>query len=196
MLSTELLQDFAQLSDELTLEDISELFAKASPRQLNAGETYISIGDRSRMLAFIEKGLIRAFAEKDNGEQATLLLRWEDQFVGSHDTIIFNQPSKFAYQAIESTTILELDYALVEKAMEENPKFESVRKSVLMSMLGGALQMLEDFVLLSPEQRYIKLVDEKMDIVNRVADKHIASMLGITPVSLSRIRKRIANRKD
>ncbi|MBF0695200.1 MAG: Crp/Fnr family transcriptional regulator [Flavobacterium sp.] len=196
MLSTELLQDFAELSDELTLEDISELFAKASPRQLNAGETYISIGDRSRMLAFIEKGLIRAFAEKDNGEQATLLLRWEDQFVGSHDTIIFNQPSKFAYQAIESTTILELDYALVEKAMEENPKFESVRKSVLMSMLGGALQMLEDFVLLSPEQRYIKLVDEKMDIVNRVADKHIASMLGITPVSLSRIRKRIANRKD
>ena len=196
MLSTELLKDFAQLSDELTLEDISELFAKASPRQLNVGETYISIGDRSRMLAFIEKGLIRAFAEKDNGEQATLLLRWEDQFVGSHDTIIFNQPSKFAYQAIEPTTILELDYALVEKAMEENPKFESVRKSVLMSMLGGALQMLEDFVLLSPEQRYIKLVDEKMDIVNRVADKHIASMLGITPVSLSRIRKRIASRKD
>lgn len=79
--------------------------------------------------------------------------------------------------------------------MDKNPEYEPLRNFVLMSMLSGTLEMIEDFVLFNPEERYIKLISEKFDIVNRVPDKYIASMLGITPVSLSRIRKRIASRK-
>ncbi|MCO6149448.1 hypothetical protein [Flavobacterium sp. NRK1] len=75
--------------------------------------------------------------------------------------------------------------------MQEDPKYEPVRSHVLMSMLSASLEMIEDFILLTPEERYKKLIAEKFDIVNRVPDKYIASMLGVTPVSLSRIRKRI-----
>lgn len=54
---------------------------------------------------------------------------------------------------------------------------------------------VDSFVLLSPEERYKKYVKDFPEIVNRVPDKHIANVLRITPVSLSRIRKRIATKK-
>ncbi len=191
MTSDDKLLYFADILKDLPLEDITELFAKASSKTLYEGESYIRLHEENTNLAYIEKGIIRAYTYKENGDEATLLLRWEGQFVGSHDCILLKQPSSFIYQALEDTNILEIDYSEVEKIMAENPRYEPVRNHVLMTMLGGALKMIENFILLNPEERYKKLVAEKFDIVNRVHDKYIASMLGITPVSLSRIRRRI-----
>jgi CRP-like cAMP-binding protein len=191
MTSDDKLLYYAGILKDLPLEDITELFAKASSKTLYEGEGYIRLHEENTNLAYIEKGIIRAYTYKENGDEATLLLRWEGQFVGAHDCILLNKPSKFIYQALEDTNILEIDYSEVERIMTENPKYEPVRNHVLMTMLSGALKMIEDFILLTPEERYKKLVAEKFDIVNRVPDKYIASMLGITPVSLSRIRRRI-----
>ncbi|RZJ76175.1 MAG: Crp/Fnr family transcriptional regulator [Flavobacterium sp.] len=195
MLTNDRLEFFTELLTDVPMEDVIGLFANAAERHLKYGEEYISQNEFTKKLAYIQKGIIRAYTTKSNGDEATLLLRWDDQFVGSHDSILLNKPSKFRYMAIEETTILEIDYSHVENIMAENPKFEPLRNFVLMNMLSSSLTMLEDFVLLNPEERYLKLIAEKANIVNRVADKHIASMLGITPVSLSRIRKRIATGK-
>jgi len=191
MLSNDTLLSFAKILQDLPLSDVEELFSKSSAKTLRTGDIYIHQYEDNKLLAYIEKGIIRAYTHKENGDEATLLLRWEDQFIGSHDCILLNKPSNFIYQALEETHILEIDYREVEQIMRENPKYELVRNHVLMSMLSASLKMIEDFILLNPEERYKKLVVEKFDIVNRVPDKYIASMLGITPVSLSRIRKRI-----
>ncbi|MNK75016.1 fumarate/nitrate reduction transcriptional regulator [compost metagenome] len=195
MISQDNLQIFANIFKDLPIEDLAELFAKASSKKISAGEIYIHLHEENKKLAYIEKGIIRTYAFKENGDEATLLLRWEDQFIGSHDSILLNKPSNFIYQALEETHILEIDYREVEKIMAENPKYEPIRNHVLMSMLSASLKMIEDFILLNPEERYKKLIAEKFDIVNRVPDKYIASMLGITPVSLSRIRKRISSKR-
>jgi CRP-like cAMP-binding protein len=195
MITNQRLLFFTNLLNDVPVEEVINLFAKASERNLRAGEEYISDNEINKKLAYIQNGIIRAYTIKQNGEDATLLLRWDDQFVGSHDSILLEQPSKFKYQALEETNILEIDYAHVENIMAENPKFEPLRNFVLMNMLSASLKMIEDFILLNPEERYKKLISEKFDIVNRVPDKYIASMLGITPVSLSRIRKRISSKK-
>ncbi len=167
------------------------LFQMAVPRKLKANEVYIAANDRSRKLAYIEKGVIRTYAVKENGEEATLFIRWEEQFIASHDTIILEQPSRFIYRALEETNLLEIDYDELEKIMREKPAFEPLRIFFLMKMLAESLAQVELFVLFSPEERYQRLLEERFNIVNRVPDKYLASMLGITPVSLSRIRKRL-----
>jgi DNA-directed RNA polymerase subunit F len=58
-----------------------------------------------------------------------------------------------------------------------------------------AFQRVESFVFLSPEERYQKYVEDHPNIINRAPDKYIANILGITPVSLSRIRSRIASKR-
>ena len=171
--------------------DTTALFAMTRMVKLEANDIYIREGDTERRLAFIEKGVMRAYIIKDNGDEATLFLRWEEQFIASHDTIINRQPSRFIYRALEPTTLLEMDYDVLETVLKTHPEYEPLRNFFLMRMLSESLKMMESFVTLSPEERYRALLTERFDLVNRVPDKYIASMLGITPVSLSRIRKRI-----
>ena len=192
MLSPEDIKFYLSIFKGLSLADLTELFAMAHTRRVAAGGIYIDEGATGKKLGLIRKGLIRAYAIKENGDDITLMLRWENQFVASHDNIILNQPSRFIYQALEDTVLMELDYGRIEKLLDHNPKLSSHRNVFLLSMLAEALERMESFVLLTPEERYLQLLTDKPDIFNRVHNKYLATLLGITPVSLSRIRKRIA----
>jgi len=174
--------------------DTVPLFAMTRQVKLDANETYIREGDTERRLAFIEQGVMRAYIIKPNGDEATLFLRWEGQFIASHDTIIHRQPSRFIYRALEPVSLLEIDYDVLEEVLKTHPEYEPLRNFFLMRMLSESLSMMESFVTQSPEERYRNLLAGRFDLVNRVPDKYIASMLGITPVSLSRIRKRMLDK--
>jgi CRP-like cAMP-binding protein len=191
MLSTEDIQFYLGIFKGLSLTDLYELFSMAQVKRISAGGVYIEEGATSKKLGLIRKGLIRAYRIKDNGDDVTLILRWENQFIASHDTVILNQPSRFTYQALEDTTLMELDYARLESILDNNPKLSAHRNIILLRMLSEALERMESFVLLTPEERYLQLLTEKPNIFNRVPNKYLATLLGITPVSLSRIRKRI-----
>ena len=171
--------------------DASPLLKLTRAVFIDAQETYIREGETSRKVAFIEQGIIRAYTIKDSGDEATLFLRWEGQIIASHDCIIHGKPSRFIYRALEPTTMLEIDYDVLERTLKIHPEYEPLRNFFLLRMLSDSLKSIESFVTQSPEERYCNLIAERMDLVNRVPDKYIASMLGITPVSLSRIRRRI-----
>jgi CRP-like cAMP-binding protein len=192
MLNTDDIKFYLSIFKGLSLADLNELFSMAHTRRIPANGIYIEEGSSSKKLGLIRKGLVRAYCVKENGDDVTLMLRWENQFVASHDNIILNQPSRFIYQALEDTVLMELDYGRVESILDNNPKLSSHRNIFLLRMLAEALERMESFVLLTPEERYLRLLKDKPDIFNRVHNKYLATLLGITPVSLSRIRKRIA----
>lgn len=178
---------------DLELIDIMQLATLAKVNSLKAGEVYIKEGAISHTVAYIKSGLIRCYAIQENGDEATLMLRWENQFIASVDTVVYQQPARFTYHALEDSVLLEIDYRKAQSIIDQNPKLSASRNSFLLLMLGQAVARVESFVLLSPQERYLKLLAEKPDIANRVPDKYLATLLGITPVSLSRIRKRIAS---
>ncbi|MFD1255309.1 Crp/Fnr family transcriptional regulator [Mucilaginibacter terrae] len=192
MLSNDDIKFYFSIFKGLNLADITELFKMAHTRHVPANGIYIEEGSSSKKLGLIRKGLIRAYKVKENGDDVTLILRWENQFVASHDSVILDQPSRFIYQALEDTTLMELDYGKVENILDNNPKLSSHRNIFLLRMLAESLERMESFVLLTPEERYLQLIKDKPDIFNRVHNKYLATLLGITPVSLSRIRKRIS----
>jgi CRP-like cAMP-binding protein len=195
MLNADEVTFYHQIFEGLALNDILALAAIAHTKHLRAGETYIQQGSVITKLAFIKVGIIRAYTIQPNGNDVTLMLRWENQFIASLDSIITKKPSRYIYQALEDTILMEVDYHAAQQIIDNNPNLSATRHSFLLQMLAQAMDRIENFVLLSPEERYTKLVAEKPDIINRVADKYISTMLGITPVSLSRIRKRIATSK-
>jgi CRP-like cAMP-binding protein len=191
MLSSEDVDFYASAFKDLDPGDLAGLFQVAQTRTLAAGAVYIRHGSISSKIAFIRKGLIRAYFIKENDEEITLMVRWENQFVASLESIMTQKPSRYTFQALEETVLIELDYSAVRAAIDTNPSLSASRNRFLMHMLSQAMDRIEGFVILSPEERYRKLLAEKTDIVNRVPDKYLATMLGITPVSLSRIRKRM-----
>lgn len=194
MLDPEKITHYLSLFRELSLEDLMGIMDLFVPRQLSAGEVYIRKGAVQDKIAYIKKGMIRVFSVKPSGEEVTVLLRWEDQFFSSYDATLFHQPSRFTYQAIEETELLETDYSVLMDYLDNTPAFARVKHHFLLEMLAESMVRVESFILLTPEERYLKLIRDKHDIVQRVHDKYIATFLGITPVSLSRIRKRIAGK--
>ncbi|WP_165806481.1 Crp/Fnr family transcriptional regulator [Chitinophaga parva] len=193
--TSEALFQLLQMLTGLSEADAAPFSETANTRLLTAGEFYIREGDTARKVAYVEKGLVRGYHTRENGEEATLLLRWEGQFVAALDTIVYHRPSRFHYRALEDTTLLEIDYDKLGALLRQHQQFEPMRNFFVMKTLADAMARVESFVLLSPEERYLALVRDKIDIVNRVHDKHLASFLGITPVSLSRIRQRIRQRR-
>lgn len=180
----------------LRFQDIQQLFNLATQKKFEPTDILIQEGSQRREIYFIKKGLIRSFTINDKGEEITMGLFWENRFVASAEIILNNEPSRYFFQALEETEVLQMDYDLAQKIIEDNPKLEKSRKFFLQKMLKDAMGRIESFVLYSPEERYVKYVESKPDIVNRVPNKYIANVLGMTPVSLSRIRKRIASKKN
>lgn len=185
-----------KLGRNLSLSDVQVLFKSAKTKSYDSGEYLIQQGETKKDVFFIRKGLVRAYKVNDKGDEITMFIRWENKIIASPDVILFNEPSRFFFQTLEPTEVFYMDYDVLQSIISKNPKLESNRKFILQNVLKEALQRIDSFVLLTPEERYLDFIKEKPDIVNRVPNKFIANILGITPVSLSRIRKRIVSKKS
>ena len=195
MINFEQLKKIYQIGRDLQFSDAQKILSVAKSKTYAANEYLIQEGSLRREVFYIKKGLVRSFAINEKGDEITLSLFWEHHLVVSPDIILFNQASRFYFQALELTEVLYLNYDVLQNIVESNPKLEKNRKFIFQRALKETQKRIESFVLYSPEERYIRYVAENPDIVNRVPNKYIANVLGITPVSLSRIRKRIASKK-
>lgn len=164
MLDTEKLNYYFGIFKNLEMKDLSAIFNLVKIKKLKAGEILLQQGDHYKKISYIKKGLIRAYLIKSNGDEITTLIRWEDQFITSHDSILFDEPSRFMYQAIENTTLLEVDYDIAQNFLAKNPKLELGRVHFLRKMLGETILNVETFILLTPEERYLKFIKDKPDI--------------------------------
>lgn len=191
MLDSEKIAFYLGLFKGINAEDVLKVIHATQQRVLEPGEIYIREGENSPRLGYIKEGLIRSYHVNEKGMETTVLLRWEAQIVASYDSILMQRPSRFTYHALEKTTLLEVNYNIIEQQLENKPVFEKARYHFVLDMLAQSLERIETFVLLTPEERYRQLIKDKPDLLQRVPDKHLATLLGITPVSLSRIRKRI-----
>lgn len=194
MIDFKKLKQIYNFGNDLTLADLLILFKSAKSLSFKKGDNLINEGDLKKNVFYIRKGLVRAYVVNDKGDEITTMIRSENQVMSSVEIILFNKPSPFYCEALEPTEVYHMDYDVIEKLIFENPRLERNRKFFHQNIIKESYQRINSFVLLSPEERYLEFVKSNPDIVNRVPGKYIANVLGITPVSLSRIRKRIASK--
>ncbi len=184
-----------RIGGDLSLNDVLIVLQLSKRKLFAPGDYLIESGSKNKNIFFIRKGLVRSFAVTEKGEEVTVDLHWENQFTMNYDSILFDRPSQYAYQAIESTEVFFMRRDSLQSIMEKHPKLEYNRKLVHQEMLRKFVDRVHDFVLFSPEKRYLRFLETYPDLVCRVPDKYIANFLGITPVSLSRIRQRVVARE-
>ena len=195
MLEFEKIKQFYRLSKDLSLKEIQYFFQNAQKKTYPKGSTLVQIDDTQKVVYFIIKGLIRVFTLKENGDDVTFGLLSEYSIYTNVDIVIFNQPSRYSVQAVEHTEVFCIEYDALMELLDNHPKLQRHRERIFQATLRRLLVRLETLVLLTPEERYIEFIKNNYDLSNRVPDKYIANYLGITPVSLSRIRRRIAEKK-
>jgi len=175
----------------ITKDDIEILAPHTTFRTFKSGETYIQPGDNNRKVYFIKSGIVRIYHLEANGTEKTILFHNKKSFFGNYDGIIYKQPSRYFYQSIGETELFELTYDAIDAGSQKSLNINNLRANMFLMMIGILLKNIEDFVLLNPEERYQKHLEENAKVLQKVPSKYIASLLGITPVSLSRIKKRI-----
>lgn len=170
--------------DWVTMLQFSQL------RSIKKGDYFIKAGQTSHQLAFVVKGCFRFFYIKNEVEK-TAYFTFENDVLASFECILLNQPSAQSIQALEDSDVFVMDYNQMRKLYEHHHKFEHLGRIIGEHYILMLHTRLSSYLLDTPEERYLKLVNETPDFLHRVPLQHIASFIGVTPVSLSRIRKRI-----
>lgn len=153
----------------------------------------IETGEVADEVFFVVKGCIRLYCWKDGQELSTYFFT-ENMFAGTYDSFISRKPTLIAMETLEDTTVLALSHQSLETLFEVFPKMnEFIRKSIEQRFV-VLHELFTSYLLNSPEERYVKLLCENPDLLNRIPQHLIASFLGVTPVSLSRIRNRVAKK--
>ena len=184
-----------KIGKDLSLSDILIVVNAANKRSYDIGDYLIKESDIRREVFYVRKGLVRSYQINDKGEEITTGFYFENQFFCSPFTVFFNEPAQNYFVALEPTTVLSMDYEKLDALIAKHPQLEANRKLFYNAGIKELIHKINSFILLTPEERYLDFIQKKPDLVNRAPDKYIAHVLGITPVSLSRIRKRIADKK-
>ncbi|HTD41483.1 MAG TPA: Crp/Fnr family transcriptional regulator [Mucilaginibacter sp.] len=144
-------------------------------------------------VGFIVKGAVRYFHVKD-GEEITGYFSFENEYLSSYKSYLTGQPSLTYIQALEDTKLITFTKKDMDQ-MLNNPmlayKMERFGRLIAEDYLICYEDRIAAFITQTPEERYLQLLNTGREILQRMPQHYIANYLGITPVSLSRIRKRI-----
>jgi CRP-like cAMP-binding protein len=115
-------------------------------------------------------------------------------FAGAYDSFISQKPSRHSIEALEDCYVLSISYKTFQKLFIEFPKMNEFVRKVLEERFVSLHELFTSQILDSPEERYLNLQKERPDLLQRIPQHQIATFLGITPVSLSRIRNRVTKK--
>lgn len=147
-------------------------------------------GKVAKEIYFINKGLLRLFYSKE-GEEITGYIFREGLFASSYDSFLREVSSIQTLECLEDSELLVISKTDLDTLYQRMPAMNILTRKVAEQRFINAQLILSSFILDSPEERYRKFAKDNSDLLNRVPQHYIASFLGITPVSLSRIRKRL-----
>ena len=159
------------------------------PLEVPAKTILLEEGKVSKTMYFIEKGCLRTWVNHD-GKEITTHFFFEGDSVSSMESFRTNRPSLYSNESIEPTflqTLSQLDFQII---LDNSPELKKDLEEHLFRRLFESQQMAFSYLKNNPKKRYDELLERHPHIVQRVPQHYIASYLGITSVSLSRIRNR------
>jgi CRP-like cAMP-binding protein len=177
------LSSVIKISNELTLElnTISKII------KVKKGEILLNIDDRSDFIYFINSGMIRGYYFID-GKEITNWFAQENEFATCFYSFISNKASFENLQALENCELVELSYSSLQKLYTNFPETERIGRMITENYYIKLEDRILSLQFKTAKERYEKLIKHKASLLQRASLGQIASYLGITQETLSRIR--------
>jgi CRP-like cAMP-binding protein len=169
--------------------DVSQIVTFFKPVQLKKGDYFLKTGMSANKLAFVQSGLLREFVEIE-GKEITKWITSKGYFVVDLGSFVFGQSARWNIQALTDCELHIIDFVDYQNIGQVIPKWLELEKMFITK----CFSILEDRVLqllsLSAEERYNQLFEFNKELFNVVPLQYLASMLGMAPETLSRLRKK------
>lgn len=178
---------------KLTEEQISQLSNKLTIKHYSKGDYLLKPGDYTSDFFFIEKGVIRSYTIDDNGKEHIIQFGTENWLIGDRNSSVCKESAKFYIQAIEDSTVILVNDELNEIIQQMNPNYLNAQLILVQNHVRHLQDRINSLLGASAKSRYLDFIKLYPTILARVPQWMIASYLGITPESLSRVRKDIAS---
>ena len=169
------------------LQTIFERYAQY--QKLDKKSRLLEQGDVSTKAFYVQSGCLRMWYN-NMGEDITVKFFTSGDIVSSLESFYLREPSKFGIETIISSEVLIVDYAQFEQEALQGKQFNQEMLSVAVSCMADYQNLFLNRIMNCPEERYKLFVNKSGHLFDLIPHHYIASYLGITPVSLSRIRKR------
>jgi CRP-like cAMP-binding protein len=186
----------AHIQKRITLsdEEMDRATTYFIPKKLRKKQFLLQEGDVSRTIAFVEKGCLRCYSVDDTGAEHIVQFAIEDWWISDPYSGLTGEPSGYAIDALEDSELLLLERESMNRMLEEIPKCERLFRILLENRLVANQRRITSTLETPAEERYLQFLKSYPAIAQRVPQSQIASYLGITPQSLSRIRKELSDK--
>ncbi len=162
------------------------------PVKLKKKAYCLEAGQHCEYINFVDSGCVRHYHIND-GNEITCDFSVESDFFTDLSSFNTGNKSKLFFQAMENTKLLRISRPDLEKLYRENRKFEEIGRKITEEVAIRSTEIAMSLASDKPEVRYRNLMQSNPEIFLRVPQKYIATLIGLTPESLSRIRKRVIN---
>ncbi|WP_178984481.1 Crp/Fnr family transcriptional regulator [Winogradskyella helgolandensis] len=176
----------------LSEEEFDQITPFIKTKRIPHNEFLLKSGEVCSHSFFVEQGVLRFYALNEEGKENILQFATENWIVSDRGSVFFQEPSTYYIDAIEDTLTVMLDEEFVTKVVNINSKFRAQNEKLLQNHIRHLYKRISLLIGASAKVRYLEFVSMYPDIMLRVPQWMIASYLGITPESLSRVRKALA----
>lgn len=146
-------------------------------------------GEVSHQIFFVRKGCLR-LCFNHHGKDISFQFFFENQGVSSFDSFLNGHPSLFGLESIEPSDLVVMQRKDFDRVFQEYPDLKDGFQQILLKRLENYATLFLSRIKNSPAERYAELMEQHPEVILRVPQHYIASYLGVSPVSLSRIRNR------
>jgi CRP-like cAMP-binding protein len=185
---------YLEKSLSITEEQFSLISKDLQIKTFQKNEIILSQGDICNRTYFVGEGLLRSYSIDSKGKAHIIQFAPELWWISERNGLLFNEPSDFFIDAVEQTTAIVVPKDYFTLAIPHLPKLHELNQTMLNNSIRFMQKRINMLLSATAEERYLDFIRLYPNLTLRVPQWMIASYLGITPESLSRVRKDLAHK--
>jgi len=182
------LEKYILEKSNLTTDQLQKIEAVCQYKRLRKRQYLLQEGDVWGYNAFVVKGCVRVYKIDEKGNESILSFAIENWWTGDRESLLTGNPSDYNIDALEDSEIILINKPNFEKLCSDIPSFNDLVGAILQNSFIASQRRIQTFLSLSAEERYLQFLKTYPQLATRIPQGMIASYLGMTPETLSRVR--------
>lgn len=183
------LEQYINFNFDVKGEELAGIASLFEPGIVRKGDFYIKSGAVCNKLSFVQSGFLRLYAAAEN-KDITQWIFSKGYFIGDMPSLTFGVPSRWNIQALTDTAVFTIQKEQYHKIAETVPRWPEIEKHFIIKCFTIMEDRIFAHLSLTADERYAVFYEQNKALFNQVPLQYIASMLGMTPETFSRVRKR------